>query len=111
MDAQRAIESSPSTSQSLDSHPSTNQSLGNRPNVEKTQALDMFFDIKAQVDSDEEDFESDEDEEDGFIDDQESDTSSVFPSDNNQPPSSPATGFLDLLEQRYTHRDAANALR
>ncbi|KAJ3830800.1 hypothetical protein F5878DRAFT_648211 [Lentinula raphanica] len=115
MDAQITVESPTSQLELLESPPSTNQTLGHRPNAEKTQLIDRFFDLKAQVDSDEENFDSDDDEDeegkDGFIDDQESDTSSSFPSDINQLNSSPATGFLDRLEHRYTHREAANSLR
>ncbi|KAJ3766494.1 hypothetical protein FB446DRAFT_794048 [Lentinula raphanica] len=80
-----------------------------RSQAEKSRNIEQFFDLEAQVDSDEEDFESEDDEEDGFIDDQEITTGRSMTSPINTDPPVSASAFLDFLEQKYTHREDPNS--
>ncbi|KAJ3825259.1 hypothetical protein F5880DRAFT_1611264 [Lentinula raphanica] len=89
---------------------SPNHSTEHRSQAEKSRNLEQFFDLEAQVDSDEEDFESEDDEEDGFIDDQEISPGRSMTSPINTDPPVSASAFLDFLEQKYTHREDPNSL-
>ncbi|KAJ3963475.1 hypothetical protein EV361DRAFT_956997 [Lentinula raphanica] len=79
-----------------------------RSQAEKSRNIEQFFDLEAQVDSDEEDFQSEYGEEDGFIDDEEISSGRSTTSPINPDPPIPASSFLESLEQRYSHQEVGN---